>query len=265
MNSKTPKPRLFTLVATCLLVFIGTSNAAVITFDEVIHGEISYAYDGDGDEIDDVIFSTDDPDGFRTVGPGTNMNFIAEPGIEGTTVLGVDLKVEFIWGATSNITFGFAMLTTQEIYGVTFEIYDHTDALLASTFQVATYTDITYDSSFPEALLSLDFEGTAAYGLFKFDAVPTRYIIDNFKGAFGSRPDEQDAVITDFETAPEGFIIEWTPLVGLDSVVKWSSNLAYVPFTSTSMILPYPQNSYTDTVHSAESKCFYRIDLVHPE
>ena len=75
---------------------------------------------------------------------------------------------------------GFAMLATQEIYGVTFEVYDHTDNLLASTFQVATYTNITANSDFPEAILSLDFTGTVAYGRFKFDDVPLRYIIDNF-------------------------------------------------------------------------------------
>jgi len=263
MISEIPKVQLFNIVTACLLTSISSSNAAVITFDEVIQGEVSYAYDGDEDGINDVLFSTTDPMGFNTGGPGQNMNFITEPGIEGTTALGVDLRVDFLFGATSNLTFGFAMDTTQEIYGVTFEIYDHTDSLIASTFKVATYTNITVDSSFPEGLFRLDFEGTAAYGLFKFDDVPPRYIIDNFKGAFGSRPDEQGAVITDFAMSPEGVILEWIPLVGLDSVVKWSSDMRYVPFTDASITLPYPKNSYTDTVHNAESKCLYRVDLVH--
>ena len=263
MNSEILKVQVFALGTACLLAFIASSDAAVITFDEVIEGEISYAYDGDGDEIDDVLFSTTDPLGFNTVGPGPNMNFITEPGIEGTTALAADLRVDFIFGASSNITFGFAMSTTQEIYGVTFEVYDHTDSLIASAYQVATFTNVTVASRYPEELLSLDFEGTAAYGLFKFDDVPPRYIIDNFKGAFGSRPDEQGAVIANFVMAPEGIILEWIPMVGLDSVVKWSSDLIYVPFTDTSIILPYPQSSYTDTVHSAESQVFYRVDLVH--
>lgn len=252
------KPIITTGIA-CLIAFMATSNAAVITFDEVVQGETSYAYDGDG--IVDVVFSTLDPEGFNTSGPGPNMNFINEPGIEGTTDLEVDLRVDFSFGASSNVMFGFAMNTSQEVYGVTFEIYDHTDSLIASTFQVATLTNVTVDSSFPEAVLSLDFTGTAAYGLFKFDEEPGRYIIDNLEGAFGSRPEAQGAAIIGFALVPEGFILEWDPVVGLDAVVKRSSSLLYEPFTSLSPVLPYPQNSYTVTVHSADSKCFYRVDL----
>jgi hypothetical protein len=262
MKANTPKPHVLVLIYTCLFIFTASVNAAVITFDEVISGQTSYAYDGDEDGIDDVTFSTTDPEGFNTFGPGANMNFISEPGIEGTTSLGIDLRADFIFGASSNLTFGFALSTTQEINGVTFEVYDDTDHLIASTFHVATYTNLSVRSRFPEALLSLDFEGTAAYCLFKFDAEPPRYIIDNFSGAFGSRPEEQSAVITDYSSTPAGFILEWTPVVGLDAVVKCSSELRYVPFTNISMNLPYPQNSYTDTVHNAESKCFYKVDLV---
>ena len=251
-----------TIAMICLLAFMARGNEAVITFDEVVSGVTSYGYDGDKDDINDVIFSTLDPDGFNTVGPGPDMNFINEPGIEGTTLLGTDLRVDFLFGASANIAFGFAMSTTQEIYGVTFELYDHTDTLIASTYQVATITNVTVSSTFPEAILNLEFTGIAAYGLFKFDEPPSRYIIDNLRGNFGSRPDEQGAVVTSFTHAPEGFIIEWAPLVGLDSVVRWSPDLRLNPFDDLSVVLPYPQSSYTDTVHSADSKCFYRVELV---
>jgi hypothetical protein len=262
MNSEIPKVQVFALGAACLLAFMASSHAAVITFDEVIAGETSYGYDGDADGINDVIFSTSDTNGFNTGGPGTNMNFITEPGIEGTTLLGTDLRVDFLFGASANIAFGFAMSTSQEIYGVTFELYDHADTLIESTYQVAAFTNVTVASDFPEAVLNLEFTGVAAYGLFKFDKPPERYIIDNLQGRFGSRPEEQDAVITSFVHAPEGVIIEWTPVFGLDSVVKCSPDLVLNPFDDLSAVLPYPQNSYTDTVHNADSKCFYRVDLV---
>lgn len=257
------KTSVISIGTACLLAFTASGNIAEITFDEVVDGAVSYAYDGDGDDIDDVLFSTTDPTGFNTAGPGQYMNFINEPGIEGTTTLETDLRADFIFGATSNISFGFALSTTQEIYGVSFELYNTSDNLIASTFQKATYTNLTTSSDFPEAILSLDFEGTAAYCLFKFDEFPPRYIIDNFIGNFGSRPDEQGAVVTDFTMAPaEGVIIEWVPVFGLDSEVKWSSSL-YLPFTSISTVLPYPQSSYTDIVHSAESEGFYRVELVY--
>ena len=65
---------------TLILGTVGLAGSAIITFDDVISGEVSYGFDGDGDLIDDVIFSTIDPLGFNTVGPGANMTYIAEPG-----------------------------------------------------------------------------------------------------------------------------------------------------------------------------------------
>ena len=262
MEGPHPMKNITTVAIVCLLALMARGNVAVITFDEVVEGETSYGYDGDADDIDDVIFSTLDPAGFNTAGPGPYMNFINEPGIEGTTFLETDLRVDFLFGASASIAFGFAMSTSQEIYGITFELYDHADSLIASTFQVATLTNVVVNSDYPEAVLHLEFAGVAAYGLFKFDEPPGRYIIDNLQGNFGSRPDEQGAIVTSFAHAPDGFIIEWIPLVGLDSVVKWSPDLVFNPFDDLSVVLPYPKSSYTDTVHSADNKCFYRVDLV---
>jgi drug/metabolite transporter superfamily protein YnfA len=58
---------------------------------------------------------------------------------------------------------------------------------------------------------------------------------------------------------PGGFCIEWNPVEGMRSVVKCSPNLVYTPFTDLSAALPYPVNSYTDTV--SNGKCFYKVEL----
>ena len=73
---------------------------------------------------------------------------------------------------------------------------------------------------------------------------------------FGS---EASAIITDCASVPSGFRLEWIPVAGWDSVVKCSTDLAFMPFTDLSAPLPYPVNSYTDTV--SNGKCFYRVDL----
>jgi hypothetical protein len=46
-----------------------------------------------------------------------------------------------------------------------------------------------------------------------------------------------------------------------ESSVRWTTNLVDMPFTDLSGSLAYPLNSYTDTVHSAEGECFYKVEL----
>lgn len=179
---------------TCtLLLPIGMAQGAVITFDTVVAGATSYGYDGDGDAINDVVFSTTDPLGFNTAGPGTNQSFINEPGIEGTTLLNPDLRVDFILGAVSSLSFGFAMnISTGNLDGVTFTVFDAGDNVLASASLLSDFT-FPYGvnpSTFTEGLLSLSFGGVASYALFDFsDNQATRYIVDNVEGTFGSSED----------------------------------------------------------------------------
>ena len=176
-----------------LLLHIGVAQGAVITFDTVVSGSTFFEYDGDGDLITDVIFSTADPTGFNSVGPGTNQAFINEPGIEGTTLLNPDLRVDFVFGAVGSLSFGFAMsLGTGNLDGVTFTVFDAGDNVLASTSLLSNFTmpDGVIPSNFPEGLLSLAFGGVASYALFDFSQnQATRYIIDNFEGTFGSTED----------------------------------------------------------------------------
>lgn len=58
-------------------------HAANVTFSDQIAGVTSYGFDGDGDTIADVIFSTADPLGFNTSGPGPFQLFVNQPGMEG--------------------------------------------------------------------------------------------------------------------------------------------------------------------------------------
>jgi len=68
--------------------------------------------------------------------------------------------------------------------------------------------------------------------------------------------------VTDSYPSASGVALEWmTPATGWNSVVKYSTNLVEMPFTDLSATLPYPVNSYTDTVHGTADECFYRVDI----
>lgn len=168
------------------------SHGAIITFDSLVAGATSFAYDGDGDSIADVVFSTTDALGFNTAGPGPNMSYIREPGIEGTTLLSPDLRVNFLKGAVGTLGFGFAMSSGSggAPVSMTFSIFDVLNNLLGSTTVDADFTDppgASIRSSFPEALVSIGFGGVASYATFDFNStLASRYIIDDFSGTFGS-------------------------------------------------------------------------------
>jgi hypothetical protein len=185
------KPIIFLSAAAAALAF--NANAALITFDDAITGATSYEFDGDGDSINDVIFTTTDPSGFNTIGPGTNMSYIDEPGLEGSTLVNPDLRVDFLIGAKDNLRFGFALddFTETSNTWASFKVYDSGNNLLASAFELGHYTlpDGTNPSNFPEGMIDVSFAGTAAYAIFDFNndvSGGQRYIIDNFEGTFGS-------------------------------------------------------------------------------
>lgn len=166
------------------------AQAALITFDQLISGQTSFAFDGDGDGNDDVIFSTTDPFGFNTIGPGVNQSFINEPGLEGTSFLNPDLRVDFLVGAKDFLKFGFALNSTSESPGsfASFQVFDSSNNLIASSTVPGLYTlpDGINPSSFPEGLVNVNFSGEASYALFNFSSDFGRYIIDDFEGTFGT-------------------------------------------------------------------------------
>ena len=178
---------------TALCLSTGTAaHAALITFDDAISGSTSYGFDGDGDLINDVVFSTTDTFGFNTAGPGPNMLYVSEPGLEGTTTLSPDLRVDFLNGAVNSLSFGFALISGLGIDGVTFTLFDSNDIMLGSASEIvmATLFDGVNPSTFPEAFVQLSFAGVAAYGTFDFsNQSASRYLLDNFSGTFGSTED----------------------------------------------------------------------------
>jgi hypothetical protein len=163
------------------------ASDVMITFDDAIHGATSYLFDADGDGLPDAIFRTDDPSGFNTVGPGPNMTYIDEPGLEGSSNLPVSLRIEFLAGATKALRFGFAVSEQTENFGCTFEVFDQTGNLLSSTFTQAQFTTLPTGqrSSFPEGLATATFAGVGKYATISFTN-NSRYIIDNFAGTFGT-------------------------------------------------------------------------------
>ena len=169
--------------------FAGSAKAVVITFDNAISGQTSYSFDADGDGIPDAIFSTSDPFGFNTAGPGPNQLYIDEPGLEGTSLLNPDLRVDFLNGITGPLSFGFALNSSTTPYGsASFKLFDNSNSLLTSqTVAGARFSLLGGGtSSFPEGQIAVSFAGIGSYGLFDFDTQFGRYIIDNFAGTFGS-------------------------------------------------------------------------------
>lgn len=172
-----------------------SARAATVTFDDILSGATLYSYDGDGDGVPDVVFSTPDPSGFNTAGPGPNMLYIDEPGIEGSSQIPESLRVDFTLGATGRLGFGFALCTTSETSGVRFVIYDSAGGVLSDTLTTATYSTMPGGgrSNFPEAMVDVAFPGVAAYATFTFTNTTAadpgscgRYLLDTFTGTFGS-------------------------------------------------------------------------------
>jgi hypothetical protein len=56
-------------------------------------------------------------------------------------------------------------------------------------------------------------------------------------------------------------VINWTSVPGREYAVYWAKTLTNSFEFVTPGYLPYPQNSYTDTVHTVEGCGFYYIDV----
>lgn len=96
--------------------------------------------------------------------------------------------------------------------------------------------------------------------------------LDNFDGDSLNNLDEFIAgvdptnsasvfAVEDSTPSPAGFVINWNSVPGRKYRVFWAKTLSD-PFVSvTPGYLPYPQNSYIDTVHTNEGCGFYYIDV----
>ena len=67
-------------------------------------------------------------------------------------------------------------------------------------------------------------------------------------------------MITNSIPLADNFLIEWPSAEGRIYNAYWSTNLtnSFLPMGGD---IGYPQNSYTDTLHSTEDECFYRVDV----
>jgi len=66
--------------------------------------------------------------------------------------------------------------------------------------------------------------------------------------------------VSDAGSSLSGFVLNWTAVEGRAYGVKWADSLTN-GFQSLATDIAYPQNSYTDTVHTAEGEGFYSIDV----
>jgi hypothetical protein len=170
--------------ATAIYVCVGATSALaqVITFDDVISGQTAYRFDSDGDSRADFLFSTPDSFGFNTVGPGPNMSYIKEPGLEGTSLLSTDLRVDFVSGANRSVKFDFALNSESQNGTVTVDVYNANNRLLATkTVQGLFTSTFQGTSSFPEGQVNVAFNENAAYAKLNFTSDYGRYILDNFQ------------------------------------------------------------------------------------
>jgi hypothetical protein len=157
------------------------AETQTLTFDDLIQGQTAYNFDGNKDGKADMTFLTTDPYGFNTAGPGRNMTYIQEPGLEGTSLLPEDLRVNFLTGATGNINFGFALDSYTQNHTATFRVYNAKGDLLGSQTETGHYTATPQGrSNYPEGRISMDFAGTATRATFDFTSDYGRYIVDNF-------------------------------------------------------------------------------------
>ena len=56
------------------------------------------------------------------------------------------------------------------------------------------------------------------------------------------------------------FILEWPSVSAREYKVLWAESLTN-EFTQLGPVIDHPQNSYTDTLHSAESGGFYKVEV----
>jgi hypothetical protein len=178
--------RVSTAAVLAALIAAAPVAAQTITFDDAVIGDTSYGYDSDGDTVDDVIFTNLGPGGFFTSGPGEPQAYIDEPGIGQFTILGPEMRVDFLNGLTTAMGFGYAVDQMADVpMAVHFALFDSGNNLLADVIS----DGFLGTSNFAENWVGISFSGTAAYGLFDFnERLVDAYIIDNVTLGSGVPP-----------------------------------------------------------------------------
>jgi hypothetical protein len=78
----------------------------------------------------------------------------------------------------------------------------------------------------------------------------------------GTSPDDENSVfaVSNAPPSPAGHVLTWNAIPGRVYTVVWTDDLGN-GFQTLEAGIPYPQNSYTDTVHAAESGGFYNLKV----
>ena len=78
----------------------------------------------------------------------------------------------------------------------------------------------------------------------------------------GTDPTDGSSVFAVSNIATDsGYVLNWHSVSGRFYTVFWNNNLLTNDFSVLVTNIYYPVNSYTDTVHSAESVGFYRLGV----
>ncbi len=56
------------------------------------------------------------------------------------------------------------------------------------------------------------------------------------------------------------FLVEWSSVTNREYKVLWAESLTN-SFVQQGLMIDFPQNSYTDTAHNAESTGFYKVEV----
>jgi hypothetical protein len=76
----------------------------------------------------------------------------------------------------------------------------------------------------------------------------------------GTDPTNSAAFFAITNWSPSSFIMEWPSVSNREYRVFWTDNLTNA-FNQHGLVIDYPQDSYTDTTHSAENAGFYKVEV----
>jgi hypothetical protein len=130
----------------------------------------------------------------------------------------------------------------------------------AYEYQGASWVDEDGDS-LPDDWEIEHFGGTAGQG--SGDDFDNDGLDNGSEWIAGTNPSDPDSAFTasiSTNQIPTGFVIEWTSVEDRSYSVGWGKTLTN-DYNVLEEGIEYPQNSYTDTLHNAESTGFYQIEV----
>lgn len=166
--------------------------------------------------------------------------------------LSYDSESKTISGAY-NIGQGFVVVTNFSIADIGMTAADtfYLGVYAGTESEISVTPGTLYFDNFvaaPIAVLDADIDGDGLDPLAEYIA--------------GTNPTNGASVfeVSDSGSSPSGYVLNWTAIEGRAYTVKWTDHLTN-SFSVLTNGISYPQNSYTDTVHSAEGEGFYNLEV----